>query len=1690
MRPGEMLGRLQTPGSMRKAYAAVASCGDGQIRKEEDERIRTEAEKNCAESDDDQLIIGDVFRRIENLGQAFDHANDEAFQPSQLPNDQKVCNGSFLDRPFERNFDRNGNRSSGFQTSCKVTSVYARRRHSSSNDKLHGLNMSSGQQSNDLPASENKAVSLATTSTSLLTESERSIQDLEGGNVSFGINQFDVLSSQGFDGLTNNGSMDVISSNIAYSEIPGYVEAPLTIHVAGPGSETWDDDVVRPIVEAGNSSNLVKQIVGAPSYQTGDVVQDFHLGNGGLVISLQKSTRPNKPPADLIVGCTRLATEMHVASKGCDGIDSQVSSSQHCREEMKWSEYPGRYISLGHFFLQNIRLDVPKLVLDFFGRGLRSLERNLCEEVLRRSYANRVRAQTLIAKQSFCRQLVIDQSFGGDALYSMILEWQSSQFENIMTVKEDRFDKIQHMKLNGGRTEVHDVGIGTGCDAVVFFETGDWPLSLKRSSSCLVMQQKLLYGSAKGFYCNETRSIAAFVRDGDSLQVEFNRSLGIIPIVVKVISGGSACLANILESLREILNGSIIFDSGPVSRCLDEAGISTRRFSQVSMEHSDEVGASTSSAKPTRELVVNKGGSSAGKKNYGRLMETMSLKFAVSEPLNPLMEETWQLLIGKNGFHLSLSHILSIFMARNVAFMLSTSSLYVRINGHRDLVKIGRSIKYAVRAEQMSSNLDVQSISKRRFSHVKKRRRSDKISKCDIYCVTGDLVEGITCADGSADCQDHSKLGKRRKFDTERSNGTIAKADEIHRFFNDVNEQTYGSSASSLGEKTYFITTVSRPNAPKLLRLSSSSEVPTLLHRNFSEERKSNESKQMNICKEVGSSKVTLKPILSRVNGERKQLPRESSVSFHFPHSNHGDEFSDSSPRILDTSGIDEENAMNMNTRGKRHDHKLEFGSAVDDSLQDGRKRRKKVSSFVENELDAREELFGRSDSLYLSSPGNKADGAFENMQYRDSETESLNCTANILFVQNDRGWRELGARVELLLVGNTWVLSIRCHSESLFTHKAEQSVPSASINRYTHAMMWKGGKDWSLEFEDRRQWFIFKEMHQICFQRNTKAASVRHIPIPGVLYVQESLTVNSDHPFVRPEHNYICQKQGEVDAALSCSRAIYDLDSEDEEWLAQGNKESTMMGTGPLLNIRDETLEAIIEKLEKASHINHQDMFSSDEALEICQGLGPADVIKAVHTYWIAKRWSKGMPLVRYFQPAPWERYQRQLQKWEAEVKNMQQDSHLAHRSLSTSFPQRPPWFAFCLRPRGLEVPNKVQKQRSQKKLGSGGTIPRSWASAISLNPVTDGLVGSPVDRRLSDEHPEEHFTGLKNTNSHAFVEDSDFGESFFDLEDASVMNGGKVRPGNGSTYFDKLLSSDTGLKVLRKNSGSGRQRWNGKKAGRKGKKKRIFAMDEDFMPKGRGKSRKRLRMLQNVGISKGIEGHAKVGPSMFTPLSPLSNSMLRSSDLTGSTVPISDLDLEAVALAKAAVARKAAHVAARKRAKAQALYAVADAAMRKAVSAMIAAEVIEAERRAGVASTSQEKQSQLGLLSNKHPHIANDMTDPPSYMGIGSKKKSKLGGGEDFGTERSAPWQQFSKKTVKSSSNMVLRGSSVKKDLMINTEDTLLPIASWSHELGAGIGTKLIHTGEVSPQTSLRHTSGLGTVSDCASRCFEGVA
>ncbi|CAA7408838.1 unnamed protein product [Spirodela intermedia] len=335
---------------------------------------------------------------------------------------------------------------------------------------------------------------------------------------------------------------------------------------------------------------------------------------------------------------------------------------------------------------------------------------------------------------------------------------------------------------------------------------------------------------------------------------------------------------------------------------------------------------------------------------------------------------------------------------------------------------------------------------------------------------------------------------------------------------------------------------------------------------------------------------------------------------------------------------------------------------------------------------------------------------------------DSLTCNANILVTTGDRGWREFGAQVALESDDHKdWRILVKVSGAKRYSYKAHQPLQPGATNRFTHAMMWKGGKDWTLEFTDRKEWSIFKELHQECCNLNIRAASVRHIPIPGVSFIDCDDLAN-EVPFVR-NSKYFRQIGTEVDMALDPSRVLYDLDSEDEECISKlrnaGNgSESAFQG------ISEEQVEKAMDTLEKEAFAQHRSDFTETEIKSLMAEIGPVEVMKAVYEHWWQKRQKKGIPLIRQFQPPLWEQYHLQLKEWESAMSKM----HSAPKELHgrTSSIDKPPMFAFCLRPRGLELPHKDSKQRSHKKFPSSGhhnSSPRDTHSLQGKRPSRPSL-------------------------------------------------------------------------------------------------------------------------------------------------------------------------------------------------------------------------------------------------------------------------------------------------------------------------------------------------------------------------------
>ncbi|CAM6086156.1 unnamed protein product [Calypogeia fissa] len=740
----------------------------------------------------------------------------------------------------------------------------------------------------------------------------------------------------------------------------------------------------------------------------------------------------------------------------------------------------------------------------------------------------------------------------------------------------------------------------------------------------------------------------------------------------------------------------------------------------------------------------------------------------------------------------------------------------------------------------------------------------------------------------------------------------------------------------------------------------------------------------------------------------------------------------DSQEPEMNGSGVKSTKSFSRNTSSQ--DMWFDYGiESVNGGIADGmetRKRRRKGSS--PNAVD-------------------DVDGISERSLRRSADPGWGSCTANVLITKSDRCIRETGATVELQLRhGNIYMLTVSIRGENQYALKADQPVATGTTNKFTHSMMWRGGKAWSLEFVDRKQWQLFKDLHEECFQRNARAASVRHIPIPGVKPIQEC--AHSGPRYVRPSLKYIRQYEGEAEVAFA-SRIVYDMDSEDEEWLNQVNSEKlSARGTRSRAKVDEDTLEKVIDKLEKTSFIRHQDAMSAEVVAELCQGLGSQEAVKAIHSYWSEKRRRKGMSLVRYFQPAPWEQYQKQLQEWQEKVDQLQQKSPTATKQQLQSLCKRPPLFAFCLRPRGLETRNKMQKQRSHKKQGLNGSSSRQWTPSGTPN---DFFWDSPSKRQPSVDSTGGPFHGTRKYTRQRSQEGSfsdpmavDLTESFNAIaaEGFTSMGDGGQAVSEGTPVFPRVETSSVQFDP----SASGGLTKRTKKLGRKAKKMRLLAAAEESR-------RKRLLRAQQAHPN-GRFTETRLSPSSLSELSPVP----AGADPSSSGVPLPqkvgpDEGKVAIALAAEAFAKAKREAAMTLRSRAQALHAIADAAMHKAVAAVVAADAIHAAERANEGSSGRHKAHSVGNHRPQSGDVPVGAKDDLSW----SWGRSDASSGASFGS-----WRRALNSASRNANHILSKGGSSKPGSMTDVDDALLPVASWSQELGAGLGTRLLQKGDVSPQ------------------------
>ncbi|KAB2045200.1 hypothetical protein ES319_D01G143300v1 [Gossypium barbadense] len=244
---------------------------------------------------------------------------------------------------------------------------------------------------------------------------------------------------------------------------------------------------------------------------------------------------------------------------------------------------------------------------------------------------------------------------------------------------------------------------------------------------------------------------------------------------------------------------------------------------------------------------------------------------------------------------------------------------------------------------------------------------------------------------------------------------------------------------------------------------------------------------------------------------------------------------------------------------------------------------------------------------------------------------DSLQCSANILVTEPDRCYREEGAIVALeLSASREWLLVVEKDGSTKYTYKVDRAIRPSSCNRFTHAIIWTGDDNWKLEFVNRQDWVIFKDLYKECSERNAPSSTAKMIPVPGVCEVS-GYEDRAFVPFQRPDF-YITLDGDEVSRALAKRTANYDMDSEDEEWLKNFNN-AFFSGNGNCEHLSEDCFELMVDAFEKEAYFCTPDDHSDDNgATNLCLDLASGEVVEAVHAYWLRKR-KRRSALLRVFQ-------------------------------------------------------------------------------------------------------------------------------------------------------------------------------------------------------------------------------------------------------------------------------------------------------------------------------------------------------------------------------------------------------------------------------------------------------------------------
>uniref|UniRef100_A0A1J3I8X6 Enhancer of polycomb-like protein n=1 Tax=Noccaea caerulescens TaxID=107243 RepID=A0A1J3I8X6_NOCCA len=304
--------------------------------------------------------------------------------------------------------------------------------------------------------------------------------------------------------------------------------------------------------------------------------------------------------------------------------------------------------------------------------------------------------------------------------------------------------------------------------------------------------------------------------------------------------------------------------------------------------------------------------------------------------------------------------------------------------------------------------------------------------------------------------------------------------------------------------------------------------------------------------------------------------------------------------------------------------HKLYNGTSVSD-----------LSASLKNRTAAVPPRKLRSSVISNSSPCSNGISIIPKPKTKE-ELDSLCCSANILMIGSDRCTREEGFSAMLEFSSSKeWFIVIKKDGAIRYSHKARKTMRPCSCNRFTHSIVWIGDNDWKLEFCDRQDWVGFKELYKECYERNVLEQNAKVIPIPGVREVCGYAEDFSDFPSFSMPVPYISVQEDEVSRAMARSIAIYDMDSEDEEWLDRQNREMSGVEDEQLERLQQDTFELMIDGFEKCYfHSPSDDLLDEKEAtIASLTYLGRQEVVEAVHDYWARKRKQRKAPLLRVFQ-------------------------------------------------------------------------------------------------------------------------------------------------------------------------------------------------------------------------------------------------------------------------------------------------------------------------------------------------------------------------------------------------------------------------------------------------------------------------